>query len=71
MAGLRKIAKMYGGMKVNGIEYVWDYAADEPVQRAEMPMGSERWKLSEEVRWRQLSEAVSGMKASSENDPGF
>jgi hypothetical protein len=51
MAGLRKIAKAYGGMVINGVRYVWDYAADEPVLETEMPTGSERWKQSERVKW--------------------
>lgn len=55
MAGLRRICKMFGGMKVTGndgktINYVWDYAADKPVQAKQMPMGSKRWKASERAR---------------------
>ena len=47
MDGLRRIAKMYGGMTINGVRWVWDYAADEPVKASEMPAGSERWAASE------------------------
>lgn len=54
MAGLRNICRMYGGMKVssNGktINYVWDYAAEEPVDEKDMPFGSERHKASEIAR---------------------
>jgi hypothetical protein len=37
MAGLRRICRMYGGMAVssNGktINYVWDYANEEPIDK--------------------------------------
>lgn len=51
MSGLRSICKAYGRMKVGDTVWVWDYAADEPVTAAEMPVGSERWKMSERARW--------------------
>ena len=50
MAGLARIAKMYGGMKINGQMFVWDYVADEAVPESEMPPGSERRKASERKR---------------------
>ncbi len=55
MAGLRRIAKAYGGMVVNGVRYVWDYVADEPVRESEMPAGGERWKASERAKWAHLT----------------
>ena len=51
MGGIRKICKMYGGMKIQGKDYVWDYANDEPVPASEMPFGSERHAESEKARW--------------------
>ena len=51
MAGLRKICKLYGSMTVNGQEFVWDYANDEPVPKSEMPHGSERHARSERAKW--------------------
>lgn len=54
MAGLRRICKMYGGMTIQGIKWVWDYEADEPVKESEMPIGSERWKKSERAKYSQL-----------------
>ena len=51
MAGLRMIAKAYGGMTINGVKYVWDYAADEAVKESEMPPGGDRWKASERAKW--------------------
>lgn len=54
MSGLRMICKLYGGMKItqNGktVNYVWDYAGDEPVPDTEMPVGSERWNASERAK---------------------
>jgi hypothetical protein len=55
MAGLRKIAKAYGGMVINGQRWVWDYAADMPVPEAQMPADSERWKQRERIRWNRLA----------------
>lgn len=51
MSGLRRIAKIYGGMTINGVRWLWDYAADGPVREEEMPVGSERWKASERAKW--------------------
>lgn len=56
MGGLRRMCKAFGGMIVTGnggktVEYVWDYAADEPVPKHEMPFGSERHKASERARY--------------------
>jgi hypothetical protein len=61
MAGLRRLAKMFGGLtaistnpvtgEVTKVEHVWDYVADEPTTSDEMPVGSERWKASERVKW--------------------
>ncbi|KZY25624.1 hypothetical protein A3728_18365 [Sulfitobacter sp. HI0040] len=50
MAGLARICKMYGRMKVGSITWVWDYATDTPVHETDMPIGSERWKASEAKR---------------------
>lgn len=50
MAGLRRLCKRHDRMVVQGVPWVWDYAADEPVLESEMLVGSERWKASERVR---------------------
>ena len=42
---------MYGGMTVQGVKYVWDYANDEPVKASEMKVGSDRWNASEKAKW--------------------
>ncbi len=56
-AGLRQVCKLMGGMTVSSggktVEYVYDYAADKPVLKADMPFGSERHKLSERAKWLQ------------------
>ena len=54
MAGLARIARMYGGMVINGVHYVWDYVAEEAVPEKEMPPRSERWKASERKRFELL-----------------
>lgn len=63
MAGLARVLKAYGLMTVIGndgrkVEWAWDYAADEPVDSAEMPIGSERWKASERAKYAPLSQAI-------------
>lgn len=57
MAGLARIAKMYGGIKINGKDYVWDYAKDEAVPAEEMPVGSDRWKESEKAKYANTANA--------------
>lgn len=46
MGGLRRVCKLLGGMTVTArgrtVKYVWDYAADEPVEESAMPVGSDR-----------------------------
>ncbi|WP_299071275.1 hypothetical protein [uncultured Paraglaciecola sp.] len=51
MAGLARICKMYGAMDINGNRFVWDYVANKAIPESDMPMGSERWKESEKVKW--------------------
>lgn len=60
MAGLRRLCKALGGMTVIGndgarIDYVWDYVADEPVRKEEMPFGSARHAASERAKYMQLA----------------
>jgi hypothetical protein len=47
MAGLRRICKLHGRMRINGQLWLWDYVADQPVLEQDMRPGSERWKASE------------------------
>jgi len=51
MGGLARICKMFGGLNAtsNGktVKWVYDYANDYPCTADEMPLGSERWKVSE------------------------
>lgn len=67
MAGLRNMCRMYGAMTVTGndgktINYVWDYAADEPIDKKKMPMGSERWKASEVAKLKLIHQQTGGQK---------
>jgi hypothetical protein len=54
--GLQRVAKMCGGIVIQGEKFVWDYVADECVPEAEMPLGSPRHKASEIARAKLLSE---------------
>ena len=56
MSGLARICKMYGKMKVGGIEWVYDYANDKPVRKEDMPKGSDAWKKSEKAKWSAMKE---------------
>jgi hypothetical protein len=58
MGGLRRIAKSFGCIVINGARWVWDYAIDEPVLEAKMPPGSERWKQSERIRHASIAKAT-------------
>ena len=64
MAGLARIAKMYGGIVINGKKYVWDYVADKAVPESEMPFGSDRHKASEKAKY-----LMAMTKASRETTP--
>jgi hypothetical protein len=54
LSGLAKIARMYGGMTINGVHYVWDYVKEEAVPEKEMKQDPERWKASERKRFELL-----------------
>jgi hypothetical protein len=54
MSGLRRICKMYGSVKAtdangNTVEWVWDYATDEP--RLKHEMTQEQFTASERAKW--------------------
>jgi hypothetical protein len=49
MAGLRKILKMYGRMKVNGKTWLWDYATNQPRLKSEMTKAE--INASEKAKW--------------------
>jgi hypothetical protein len=36
MSGLKRLCKMYGGIKINNVIWVWDYERDIPVLEEEM-----------------------------------
>lgn len=56
MAGLKKVCKLYGGITIQGVKWVWDYAIDEPVKESDMPIGSERHKNSERAKYKSMME---------------
>jgi len=49
MSGLRRICKMYGAITIQGVEWVWDYATDEPRIKSEIT--KEQWAASERAKW--------------------
>jgi hypothetical protein len=49
MSGLRRICKTYGGITIQGVKWVWDYAKDAPVKKSEQT--KEEWAASERVKW--------------------
>lgn len=68
MAGLRRICKIYGSMKINGTLWLWDYAADEPVEAKDMPVGGKRWKASMK-RLAELNAAPQDVSGTKVNQP--
>jgi hypothetical protein len=55
MSGLRRICKMYGAMTIQGVEWVWDYATDEPRIKSEMT--KEQLEASERAKWTGVKQA--------------
>jgi hypothetical protein len=56
MAGLEKLCKQFGGLRVRdrdgkAVDWVWDYANNVAVKSPEMPEGSDRWKASERAKY--------------------
>lgn len=68
MGGLARIAKMYGGMVINGKEYVWDYARDEAVPKSDMTR--EQWAASEKAKYAALQAEVESVRAQPDTGDG-
>jgi hypothetical protein len=49
MSGLRLICKLYGAINIQGVDWVWDYAKDEPRLKSEMT--KEEITASERAKW--------------------
>jgi len=58
MAGLARICKLYGSIRVQGQTFVWDYVADKAVDQKLMPVGSERWNASEKAKAELMRDAL-------------
>lgn len=63
MAGLGKICKQFGGIRVRShdgraVDWVWDYANDCAVKAEQMPEDSERWKASERAKFGALKKSL-------------
>lgn len=52
MAGLAKICKLYGSIKINGVTWIYDYDNDKP--RLQTDMTEDEVKASEKAKWMQL-----------------
>ena len=65
MAGLKRIAKLYGRIQLGDVMHVYDYVTDECVPESEMPVGSERWKASERKRWGEIKADIDAEKDNS------
>jgi hypothetical protein len=53
--GLQRVCKMYGGMTIQGEKWVWDYARDIPVRKADMT--HEQLVQSERAKYAAIKEA--------------
>lgn len=56
---LRELQRMYQSravLEVDGVRYVWDFAAQEAVTEADMPEGSPRHHASERARFERFRE---------------
>jgi hypothetical protein len=53
MNGLAKICKLYGGMTVQGVKWVWDYAQDRPRLASEMT--AKEKAESERAKWKSVN----------------
>jgi len=64
MGGIRRLCKLYGGIKLKGqdgkeVEYMWDYAKDEPRIKSEMT--KEEIKASEKAKWEAIGEQLKNL----------
>jgi hypothetical protein len=58
MAGLARICKLYGSIKVNDVEWVYDYAKEKTVLKSEM--SKEDWIESEKAKYFKAKSGVIG-----------
>jgi hypothetical protein len=49
MAGLANICKQFGSIKIQGIEWVWDYVQNKPRKKSEM--SKQEITASEKAKW--------------------
>ena len=68
MAGLKRLLKGFGRMKMGDVVWVYDYANEEAVKESEMPTGSERWKASEKAKYESLANNVNPYFEDKHND---
>lgn len=56
MAGLARLCKLYGSMKINGVVWVWDFAKDKP--RIKSKMTQEELAQSEKIKWEKFTLSI-------------
>jgi len=70
MGGLARLCKLYGGMSFTDkdgktVEYVWDYAKDEPRLKGEMTQ--DELIASERAKWEGMKERFEVKKEETKN----
>lgn len=50
MGGVRRIARAYGGMVINGERWIWDYGQDRAISPAEQRDRAEKAKAERKAR---------------------
>lgn len=60
MGGLARICKMYGGMNIQGVEWVWDY--DNDIARVKSEMTKDEIDKSEKAKWTLIKNKINETK---------
>lgn len=60
MAGLARICRSLGSIRIGGKLWVWDYQAEKAVPASEIPEGSDRWKENERLRAEKFKAQIVG-----------
>jgi hypothetical protein len=55
--GLRMIARAYGGIRINGEDWLWDYAQDRAISPAELREREAKAKAEREAKREQMRAA--------------
>ena len=77
MGGLRRLCKLYGRLKIQGVQWVWDYEKDEPrkasdltkEQLRDIQFKREEWRM-EELSQKKPREATNTIQMEDDNGDG-